>query len=392
MFSVEGMIVVCLAFIAYTYLLYPLALAAGARLRPQPIRQSASANSLSIVIAARNEQQTIGRRIRELSRMLNRTTASGEIILISDGSTDRTVAEARAAAPGIRIIELPASAGKAAALNAGVAAASSEILVFADARQTWAEDALERLVENFGDPRVGAASGELIVESEPGVMAGVGLYWRYEKWIRKNESRVGSLAGVTGAICAVRRRLFQPLPSQIVAEDIYWPMQIAMQGFRVVHDERAVAFDRLPLHARDEFRRKVRTLSGNYQLIQRLPSALLPWRNPAWMQLVSHKLLRLAIPWLLLALMGMTWFVHDLELRRPLLAMQLAFYGLAVAGAMPGTGRVAAAASAFALLNSAAWFAFWVWLFGGSTKSWRAVQYPGQTLAQLRAARARAEA
>jgi hypothetical protein len=223
-------------------------------------------------------------------------------------------------------------------------------------------------------------------------MAGVGLYWRYEKWIRKNESRLGSLAGATGAICAVRRRLFQPLPSQIVAEDIYWPMQIAMQGFRVVHDERAIAFDRLPPHARDEFRRKVRTLSGNYQLIQRLPSALLPWRNPAWMQLVSHKLLRLAIPWLLLALLGMTWFVHDLELRRALLAMQLAFYGLALAGALPGTGGLAAAASAFALLNSAAWFAFWVWLFGGSTKSWRTVQYPSQTLAQLRAARARAEA
>src|SRR5262249_5247255 len=146
----------------------------------------------------------------ELTRLMQAAGVQGEIIVISDASTDRSAAIA-AQHPGVRVIEMPAKQGKAAALNAGAAIAQHELLVFAGARQRWAEDALTRLLENFADPAIGAVSGDLVLESAPGVLAGVGLYWRFEKWLRKTESKLGSQVGVTGAISAVRRPLFRDI-------------------------------------------------------------------------------------------------------------------------------------------------------------------------------------
>src|SRR5207237_4710179 len=173
----------------------------------------------------------------------------------------------------------------------------------------------ERLLENFADPSVGAVSGDLHLETSPGVLAGVGLYWRFEKWLRCRESLVDSQVGVTGAIAAVRRELFRPVPAGTLLDDVYWPMQVAMQGYRVVHDARARAFDRLPDSPRDEFRRKVRTLAGNFQLAALLPASLSPWRNPVWVQWVSRKLLRLVAPWALLGLLA-SCIAGDGPLRR----------------------------------------------------------------------------
>src|SRR5205085_1989176 len=144
-----------------------------------------------------------------------------------------------------------------------------------------------------------AVSGDLVVIAGPGAVAGVELYWKLEKWLRRQESRVGAQVGVTGAICAVRRELFTPVPPGTILDDVYWPLGVVMRGYRVVHDSRALAYDRLPERVRDEFRRKVRTLAGNFQLAARLPAALLPWRNPIWGQFLSHKLARLVVPWAL---------------------------------------------------------------------------------------------
>ena len=146
----------------------------------------------------------------------------------------------------MRIIELSENEGKAQALSRGCAAAQGEILVFADARQRWAADALQRLLENFDRPGVGAVSGDLVIEAPPGVLAGVGLYWRYEKWLRRNEGRVHSTVGVSGSICAVRRQLFQADSPRVLLDDLYWPLEVVMQGRRVVYDGRALAYDRLP--------------------------------------------------------------------------------------------------------------------------------------------------
>src|SRR5207248_2251639 len=133
----------------------------------------------------------------------------------------------------------------------------------------------------FADPEVGAVSGDLTLTSA-GVLGGVGLYWRFEKWLRKKESRLWAQVGVSGSISAVRRKLFRPIPRGTILDDVYWPMQVVLQGYRVVHDSEACAFDRLPPRPGDEFRRKVRTLAGNIQLLTLLPALLLPWRNPVW--------------------------------------------------------------------------------------------------------------
>ena len=199
--------------------------------------------------------------------------------------------------------------------------------------------ALARLVENFADPAIGAVSGDLVLESAPGVLAGVGLYWRFEKWLRKQESRLGSQVGVTGAISAVRRPLFQPIPPGTLLDDVYWPMRVVLQGYRVVHDERAKAFDRLPEMPRDEFRRKVRTLAGNFQLLTLLPvAALFPWSNRVWWQWLSHKLMRLAVPWALLGMLISCVFLTE-DIYQIFLWLQLAGYGVGLLGLIPPLGR-----------------------------------------------------
>jgi hypothetical protein len=163
----------------------------------------------------------------------------------------------------------------------------------------------------------------------------------------------------------------------VLLDDLYWPLQVVMQGRRVVHDERAIAYDRLPARPQDEFRRKVRTLSGNFQLATMLPQALLPWRNPIWAQFVSHKLLRLVVPWMLVVLLIASGLL-DGPLYRTMFAGQVLFYGLAVVGLASRYGsrlRVAAVAGAFVVLNAAAWLAFWVWVSGRAGSAWSKVAY-----------------
>jgi biofilm PGA synthesis N-glycosyltransferase PgaC len=364
-------------FVAYTYVVYPLALAVLARIRPRvPAARGRPPASLSIVVAAHNEETRLEGRLKELTELAATAGVPGEVILVSDGSTDGTAAVGRRfATAGVRVIEQP-RAGKAAALTAGVAAAAGDVVVFADARQRWSPDAVRLLLENFLDPGVGAVSGDLVVESVPGVMAGVGVYWKYEKWIRKLESRVGSVVGVSGSISAVRRDLFHPIPAGTLLDDVYWPLRVAMQGYRVLHDGRAHAYDRLPDQVRDEFRRKVRTLSGGYQLLTRLGAALLPWRNPIWVQFLSHKVFRLLVPWALIGLLAVSTVLPGL-LYQAALAAQVGFYGLALLGLRPAGARLrlASAAASFVVLNAAAWMACWTWATGRAAGSWGKVAY-----------------
>jgi len=273
----------CIALVGYTYIGYPLLLFAWAhcvRTRER-VRSGPAARSASIVIAAHNEANSIRRRLVELTRLARNAAIPVEVILVSDGSADRTALLAREV-EGVRVEVLARNVGKAAALNEGVRVATGEILLFGDVRQTWAPDAVNRLLENFEDPAVGAATGELLLTTDGQVNAGVGMYWRFEKWMRQRESQVNSTIGVTGAICGVRRSLYRPLPVGTILDDVYWPLRVVMAGYRVVYDRRARATDRLPSTLRDEFRRKLRTQVGNFQLVSLVPGALLPWRNPIW--------------------------------------------------------------------------------------------------------------
>ena len=369
------------ATILYVYLLYPVViwvLAATRRERRREASAEPTPAAFSVVLAVRDEAARITARLDELLTLIGSTGRAGEVVVVADGCTDATAALARAhPSPLVRVIELPENQGKARALSRGSEIASGDILVFVDARQRWADTSLQRLLENFDRPEVGAVTGELILAAPDGVLEGVGLYWRYEKWLRRNEGRLHSTVGVSGSISAVRRELFKPIPQGVLLDDLYWPLQVVMQGRRVVYDERAIAYDRLPAHAKDEFLRKVRTLSGNFQLAAVLPQALLPWRNPIWVQFVSHKLLRLAVPWMLLAVFVASGLLEG-AFYRIAFALQILFYGLAAL--VLGTGpqlrwRVATAAAGFVVLNAAAWLAFWVWICGRTEGAWRKVAY-----------------
>ncbi len=372
-----------LAVVVGTYGVYPLVLGVCSRLWSNPWHTSRGPwPEVSVILAARNEQSRIAARVQEIVEHLQASQIPGQVIVVSDGSTDDTVGRvAQLAIPNVTVCHLANHVGKAEALNHGFRRATGEILILTDVRQTWEPGAAERLLENFADARVGAVSGDLVLEESNGTLEGVGLYWRLEKWMRGRESRLHSCVGVSGALCAVRRQLFCEIPRGTLLDDVYWPLRVAMQGFRVVHDARARFRDRLPPRSRDEFRRKVRTLSGNFQLLTRLPTALLPWRNPLWIPFLFHKLARLACPWALLTLAVVSITLHG-PWYRGVVLVQSACYGLAILGCVrtiAERNRLASAAASFVLLNTAWFLAFWVWLLGKSGGTWRTVGYDRQS-------------
>jgi cellulose synthase/poly-beta-1,6-N-acetylglucosamine synthase-like glycosyltransferase len=353
--------------VLYVYVGYPLLVAAWSKLA-HPFRAwrltfpQGAWPSISIVLAARNEAHRLADRVRNL--VDQRYPGEREIIVVSDGSTDDPAAALAQFGSAVRLIELP-SGGKPLALNAGVAAARGDILVFADARQQFAPGAIARLVENFRDPEVGGATGELVLDCEldPGGSAessvgeGIGLYWKYEKWIRRNESRVWSTLGATGAIYAMRRRLWRPLPATTLLDDVLAPMRAVLGGHRVVFDERAIAFDGASKDAAAEARRKTRTLAGNYQILALEPRLLVPFVNPVWIQYLSHKVGRLIVPWILVALFcaSATLAPGGRAIYIAALVLQLGFYALAAAGGwLSVRERPARIALTFVVMNYSA--------------------------------------
>jgi poly-beta-1,6-N-acetyl-D-glucosamine synthase len=327
--------------VGYVYAGYPLLLAAWARLaarRPRVGPDEVRAwPSISIIVAARNEAGRLPARVRNLIDLPY--PGSREILVVSDGSTDHPGAALAAFDDVIRLVEVPPG-GKPLALNAGVAAATGDILVFADARQTFAPGALMALMRNFDDPRVGGVTGELILDVETGdgggstIGDGVGLYWRYEKWLRRHESLVWSTLGATGAIYALRRTLWRPLPADTLLDDVLAPMRAVLAGFRVVFEEQARAFDRTAPDAAAEARRKRRTLAGNYQILWQEPRLLAPIVNPVWVQYLSHKVGRLVVPWALVgAFLASAILAASSWWYAAAFGLQAGFYGLAILGA-----------------------------------------------------------
>ncbi len=323
---------VCL--IAYVYIGYPVLLWAAARTGAWPVRRGRAAPDVTVVVVAHNEGERIRRRIENLKESTYRGRQS--IVVVSDGSTDDTVAAARSVASDVRVIELPARRGKPAALNQIVPALDTDIVILADARQRFAPDAIQALVADFADPRVGVVSGQLVIGAGPttnGAAQGAGLYWRYETCIRRWESVVNSSVGVTGAITALRRSLFEPLPADTVLDDLLIPLRVMRRGYRVIFEPRARAFDGAPASARDEFARKVRTLAGNFQLFARDPWLLWPSQNRIWLQTISHKALRLLLPVLFTTALATNVVLAGTGgLYGVSLAAQGAFYALAAAG------------------------------------------------------------
>ena len=378
---------VCLTVLAYIYVGYPLVVwCRSRRHRPTVAGKSGPDESsvpqspphVSIVIVAHNEARTLPRKIRSLLDSAQ-SERIHEILIGSDGSTDDTTQVLiELNEPRVKLFDFPDRRGKPSVLNDLVPQCQSEIVLLADARQLFDSNCISRLLAHFSDESVGVVSGELVLRSDATqttAAAGIGFYWRYEKFIRRCESRGRGVPGATGACYALRKSLFAPIPPATILDDVAIPMQAVARGYRCLFEPAALVFDEPSKSTRQESIRKRRTIAGVAQLVRLFPQWILPWRNPLWFEYVSHKLLRLTSPVFMLLTLAANLSLLELPLFRVLLILQFAFYASAVVGwcyQLSGRGsRLFGPPLMFVTLNLTTAAALWDALFARYRVTWQ---------------------
>ncbi len=358
----EWLFWISLFVMGYAYLGYPVLMGLLSRFKkPLNFEEAGEPEPIAAaVLSVFNEESRIEARLRNLIEVGGPWLR--EILVVCDGCTDDTEQKIRNFGGGsvaIRVLVNPEKRGKPAGLNRALAETDADFVIFADARQRFETGSVAKLLAPLiADASVGAVSGSLEIEpSVTGAGAGIDVYWRLEKWIRHSESRWFASVGVTGAIYALRRERFRPLPEDTLLDDVVIPMWVAQQGSRVLFEPAALAYDPQRLEPAKENRRKTRTLAGNWQMAFRYPLWALPVAGKLWWQLISHKYLRLLGPFLLLVL-----FVTNLAivmndeggwLYAGLLAGQGVFYLAASVGLLlgPRSPKLCAIPSAFLFLQ-----------------------------------------
>jgi cellulose synthase/poly-beta-1,6-N-acetylglucosamine synthase-like glycosyltransferase len=356
----------CTVLVSYAYFGYLFWLWLFSHVCKRPVLRKYLTPKVSIIIAARNEEANLPAKLENL-RLLNYPQDCLQIVIASDGSTDRTASILREQIPYIVPVILDESNGKGFTLNEAAKRVTGEIFVFLDTRQSVEPNAILELVSCFADPAIGAVSGELLLDadSSSSSASALGIYWKIEKAVRKLESASGSVVGVTGAIYAIRRELYTEIPPGTILDDVFVPMHVARMGKRVVFQPSASARDKFFSEKGKEFARKVRTLTGNYQLLRLAPWLLTPV-NPLLFRFISHKLLRLVSP-LLLILMLVASGMSKGPFYQAVFWLQVFFYVLAAFGILSPSNRKfkpIAVADTFVMLNAAAALAFYNFVTG----------------------------
>lgn len=368
------------ATVVYAYLGYPVVAWALARLAGRPAGQGPELPTVTLLIAAHNEAGVIAAKL-ENALALDYPADRLEIMLVADGCTDDTV---RAAEPfvarGVRLIQQEPRQGKIAALNRGVPLARGEIVVGTDANAMYRPDALRKLVRWFADPGVGLVAGEKRIHGHGTAACGEGLYWRYEHWLKAQDTRFGSVMGATGEIFAIRKALWRELPGDTVIEDFVIAMGVVRDGHRALFDPEAVSEEDASPSVEEEFKRKVRIAAGGWQAVWRLRGLLSPVHGLAAFQYLSHRVLRwVVVPPLLpvLLLLNAVLAVGSAGWAA-LFLWQLALYGLAALGwCMRRRGAAARALVVpfyFAYLNVAALAGMWRFLTHTQPVTWEKVR------------------
>jgi len=330
---------ICFLLVAHTYLLYPIFLFAASAavqvwrdwqyLRWRQDRRRIPSEltappAVSILVPAYNEERHLPDKLENL-RALEYPKDLLEVIFVSDGSTDATNAIlGTAAGENLRVIYLPERCGKSSALNEAVAHARHDILVCSDTATLFAPDAVQKLVRHFADPRVGLVAGALQFQASEESRQTEGVYWRYESMLRLMESRLGLTLTASGAIYALRRQCFIPIPASTLVEDLVVPMNARKRGFRVLYDPEARATDFAPATVAGEFTRRVRIATGSFRALgQLLGGPLDPLTGFAFF---SHKLLRWMLPFLLIGLLVSSALLWPQPIYRALFLAQGLFY------------------------------------------------------------------
>jgi poly-beta-1,6-N-acetyl-D-glucosamine synthase len=324
-----------LAGLTYIYVGYPLLIYALGRLGGRRVQKQFQPRTVSVVIAVHNDARHLPRKIASLLA-LDGADNLLEILIGADGCTDDTSRVVREIGdPRVRLVEFAQRRGKPAVLNDLVPQCRGEIVLLTDARQEFDRAFLTACVANFADPQIGVVSGELVLrsaDSDTAAAEGIGLYWRYEKWIRQSESRFRGVPGATGACYAIRRELFRPIAAETILDDVAIPLTIVAQGYRCVFESGAIAYDRPSQSAEQEAIRKRRTIAGTAQLVRLYPQWLSPLANPLWLEFVSHKLVRLSSPVLLYTALLANAALLPAPFYVGLFAAQVGFYLAAVGG------------------------------------------------------------
>ena len=331
--------------IVYTYFGYPVLIFLLAKSFHKPESNKAHTPAVTLVIAAYNEETVIEGKILN-SLAIDYPKKLFQVVIISDGSTDKTPEIAkRYIESGVKLLHEPERRGKMAAVNRAIPHVDGEIIVFSDANNRYQSDTILKLVHPFADPEVGATTGAKMIEKGDGSLGtSEGLYWRYESFIKKQESRLGSCTSAAGEVLAIRKQLYSPAPDHVINDDFYIAMQVIRRGYRLVYVPEAKSFERVSPSAQDEISRRTRINAGRFQAIA-MAKDILPLNRPllVW-QILSHKFLRPLVPFAmigmalsnLLAVFFPPQAPGPLLLSRPysiiFLSLQIIFYTLAWLG------------------------------------------------------------
>lgn len=377
----------CALLVIYVYLIYPvliwlLAHAFG-QVREAPELRDEDLPTTSLVIAAYNEATVIEARLTN-ALQIDYPADKSEIIVGTDGCVDRTAAIVRGfGGQGVRLLEFAENRGKASVLNASVAEATGAIVLMSDANTQVDPSAARRLVRWFHDPQVGAVVGRLVlVDPETGRNTD-GLYWKYETFLKRCEGRLGALLGANGAIYAIRRGLYEPIPPGTIVDDFVIPLLAKQRtGCEIIYDPEAVAVEETAPDVGSEFHRRARIGAGGYQSIGMLWRIIDPRRGWVAFAFLSHKVLRWLCPFFLIGALAANVLLVGRPFYRAVLVAHLAFYLVALSLAFVPVRvkilRPLRLTTLFVSMNAALLVGFWRWSRGRQRGTWRRTARVGE--------------
>ncbi len=392
---VASLLTFCLLAVGFAYLGYPVVIyllskCFGRTEKPNPLTDD-ELPLVSLLISAYDEDGEIERRL-DNALGLDYPADKYEIVIASDGSTDRTcdiVHRVAAQFPGrIRLLDYTVNRGKATVLNESFKTLCGEIVVLSDANTTMREDSLRRLVEWFAIPEVGVVCGRLVM-TDPATGDNVdSLYWKYETFLKKCESKLGALLGSNGAIYAIRRDLFPGVPDGTIIDDFYIPLAAKHRfGCRIVYETRAVACEETAVSIRDEFHRRSRLGAGGFQSIGLLWRLLSPQHGWVAFAFLCHKVLRWICPFFLIAAFVSNLFLLHTLFGQVAMLLQVGGYASAILGnwlpARPKVLRVFRLPTMFATMNASLLFGFFKWLLRNQSGAWKRTARSGEMPAMM---------